>query len=88
MGSQPQQLVFDGTNIWSCNFNDATVTKLRASDGSVQGTFTVGYPQSIAFDGVDLWVANSGENTVMKLSQDGKKLGKFPVGVTPIRSRV
>ena len=39
-------------------FSD-NVTKLRASDGSVLGTFGVeSDPRAVAFDGVNIWVAN------------------------------
>jgi DNA-binding beta-propeller fold protein YncE len=44
------------------------VTKLRASDGTVLGTFAVGsFPVGVAFDGANIWVASSGRNTVSKL---------------------
>ena len=39
VGSQPYGICFDGANIWTANFGDGTVTKLRASDGQVLGTF-------------------------------------------------
>jgi DNA-binding beta-propeller fold protein YncE len=43
------------------------VTKLRASDGVVLGTFPVGNaPAGIAFDGANIWVANL-SNSVTKL---------------------
>ena len=44
------------------------MTKLRASDGDVQGTFNVGTnPRGVAFDGACIWVANSQDNTVTRL---------------------
>jgi hypothetical protein len=43
------------------------VSKLRASDGALLGTFAVGTnPSALAFDGANIWVANFG-NTVSKL---------------------
>jgi DNA-binding beta-propeller fold protein YncE len=37
----------------------ADVTKLRASDGTVLGTFAVGSnPVGVAFDGANIWVGN------------------------------
>src|ERR1019366_6621642 len=42
VGNQPYGVAFDGANIWTANFGDGTVTKLRASDGAVLGTFKVG----------------------------------------------
>ena len=35
-------VAFDGANIWVANGGSNTVTKLRASDGALQGTFSVG----------------------------------------------
>jgi DNA-binding beta-propeller fold protein YncE len=51
---------------------------LRASDGTVLGTFTVGVaPLGIAFDGA-VWVANRNSNTVDELrASDGTVLGTF-----------
>ena len=44
------------------------VTKLRARDGAVLGTFAVGSgPTGVALDGANIWVANEGSNTVSKL---------------------
>jgi DNA-binding beta-propeller fold protein YncE len=43
------------------------VTKLRASDGVVLGTFAVGSsPGDVAFDGANIWVANYLSNSVSK----------------------
>ena len=58
VGSLPQAVVFDGTNIWVTNFSSNTVTKLRASDGALLGTFSVGkFPEGAAFDGVNIWMS-------------------------------
>jgi DNA-binding beta-propeller fold protein YncE len=44
------------------------VTKLRASDGTLIGTYSVGVgPVNIAFDGANIWVTNLSSNTVTKL---------------------
>src|SRR5580692_6713693 len=42
VGKEPEGVAFDGANIWTANFGDGTISKLRASDGASQGTFTVG----------------------------------------------
>jgi len=39
-GQSPLGVAFDGANIWTANFGDGTVSKLRASDGKKLGTFT------------------------------------------------
>jgi DNA-binding beta-propeller fold protein YncE len=61
-------VAFDGGNIWVVNISSNAVTKLRASDGAVMGTFAVGnHPWTAAFDGANVWVVNEGSNTVSKL---------------------
>ncbi|MBV9304012.1 MAG: hypothetical protein JOY62_11280 [Acidobacteriaceae bacterium] len=85
VGNAPVGIVFDGSNVWVANLNDNTVTKLRASDGSVVGTFAIGAaPGSIAFDGVNIWVTSYGSNNVAELrASDGTVLGTFGVGSYP-----
>ncbi len=84
-GRNPYGVAFDGANVWVANNGDATVTKLRASDGENLGTFSVGgAPMGVAFDGANIWVVNSFPNTVTKLrASDGKQLGEFAVGQVP-----
>lgn len=61
VGKRPRGIAFDGANIWVANWGSNTVTKLRASDGSLVGTYPVGTnPESIVFDGLRIWVTNSG----------------------------
>jgi YVTN family beta-propeller protein len=55
-------------NVWVANYGSNTVTKIRASDAKVLGTFPVGTePAGMAFDGANVWVANDGGGTVSKL---------------------
>ena len=73
VGHGPSGLAFDGSSIWVVNVNDYTVTKLRTSDGTVLGTFTVANTVGnnavqLAFDGANIWVANDSNNTVTKYS--------------------
>ena len=71
---------FDGTNTWVASRGSTTVTKLRASDGSVLGNFTVpsgGY--GAAFDGTNIWL--SGDTIITELSTSGKVINyvsRFP----------
>src|SRR5436190_5291202 len=52
-------LASDGANIWVTNDFVNTVTKLRASDGVILGTFDVGVnPRYITFDGTNIWIGN------------------------------
>jgi len=67
VGSDPVGVAFDGANIWVTNLFGHNVTKVRVSDGAVQGTFSVGTsPAGIAFDGANIWVT-TGDDTVIKL---------------------
>ncbi|MGB6736813.1 MAG: YncE family protein [Candidatus Sulfotelmatobacter sp.] len=83
----PTGVAFDGANIWVTNAGDfpSTVSKLRAADGALLGTFTVGYgAQQMAFDGANVWVANLSGNNVTKLqASSGNVLGTFAVGTAP-----
>ena len=57
----PTNLLFDGANIWASNSNTSAgvLTKVRASDGTILGTYSVGMgPYGMAFDGTLVWVAN------------------------------
>jgi sugar lactone lactonase YvrE len=87
----PGWMTFDGANIWvpSASQGNGSVYKLRAKDGKVVGTFTVGVnPITSAFDGANVWVVNGGGNgtgNVTKLrASDGTVLGTFNVGLAPI----
>ena len=59
------------------NAGTNNVTKLRANDGAVLGTFNVpDVPYSIAFDGTNIWV--TGSPFVVELrAADGVELGRF-----------
>ncbi len=83
--SSPWGLAFDGANIWVANYGSHNVNKLRPSDGSVMGTYTVGnWPIAIAFDGANIWVVNNSSNNVMKLDPNtGAVLVTSPVGSNP-----
>ncbi len=85
VGNDPMALAFDGAHMWVANYQDGTVTKLRASDGQSLGTYPVGaHPIALAFDGANVWVANVGDRTVSKLrASDGGSLGTFALTVRP-----
>jgi hypothetical protein len=43
------------------------VTKLRAADGALEGTYDTGQvPNAVCFDGANVWVANQASNTLSK----------------------
>jgi len=82
----PFGLAFDGANIWVTQQDHGWVTKLRASDGRVLGTFGVGGRDltAIAVDAGSVWVTDFVGNNVTKLrATDGKVLGTFGVGENP-----
>jgi len=85
VGGRPYGIAFDGANIWVTNSDDDTVSKLRASDGSMIGTYAVGdSPYGVAFDGAFIWVANYNDDTVSKLrASDGYLCGTYAVGYAP-----
>jgi hypothetical protein len=83
-GGLANGIVFDGANLWF-SITGNNVSKLRASDGAILGTFPVGTnPQGLAFDGANIWTANNNSNNVTKIrASDGVLQGTFPVGGSP-----
>jgi DNA-binding beta-propeller fold protein YncE len=83
-GENPWGLAFDGENVYVTNnsFDDSTVTKLRASDGALLGTFPLpgNGAAGITFDGENIWVANT--LSVVRLA-GGDPTQFYPVGDTP-----
>ena len=77
-GSHANGVAFDGANVWVANSN--TVTKLRAADGVILGTFDLGSPWSLAFDGANIWVGQYYGGIVKLRASDGAILGTFDVG--------
>ena len=64
-GTQLRGLGYDGQSIWVCNAHSNTVSRLRASNVALMGTFPTGRnPRAAAFDGTKMWIANSGQSTV------------------------
>lgn len=78
-------LAFDGSNIWATNPSANNVTKIRVSDGAIQGVFNVGtYPSAIAYDGANIWVVNKLSSTITKLRAiDGTILDTIAVASQP-----
>jgi len=69
--ANPENLIFDGQNIWVSNssVNRGMLTKVRASDGVVLRTYTVGSgPYGMVFDGASVWVANYKSNNLSKVN--------------------
>lgn len=85
VGTNAQNVAFDGANIWVVNVGDNTVTKLAAATGQLIGTYAVGsQPLGIAFDGTNMWVVNSFSGSVTKLQANtGVVVGTYAVGGFP-----
>src|ERR1035438_10456849 len=85
VGGGPAGLAFDGSSIWVANPQSGDVIKVRASDGTVLGTFAAGsQPLDLCFDGSNIWVVNNDSDTVTELrASDGSTLGTFVVGTNP-----
>jgi DNA-binding beta-propeller fold protein YncE len=95
-GLFPTALVFDGTNMWVANGTGvnigaetsrgiSSVWKIRASDFTVLGTYTVGHvARDMVYDGTSIWVCNMNDNTVSRLrAADVALLGTFQTGTAP-----
>ena len=68
VGNGPEGICFDDQNIWVTNYFDDEVTKLRASDGSLVGTYSMHmWSWGICFDGQNIWVTNFDDDEVTKL---------------------
>ncbi len=100
-GDQPEGIAFDGANLWVANYGHIdigppnactptwvdgnTVTEIRASDGALLRTVTVGdSPYGVAFDGTNVWVTNEFSNSVTKIqASTGTVIGTYAVGQSP-----
>ena len=70
--------------MWVTNNSSNNVTKIRASDGAVLGTFPAGTsPAGIAFDGVHMWIANQDKQSVTKMLRLMVRFGSARVGFSP-----
>src|SRR6516162_186127 len=80
VGQDARGVTFDGANIWVTNNTSQTVTKLRASDGALLGTFggLDAGPLGMVYDGANIWIVCS--NVVDKLrASDGAVIGRFNI---------
>src|SRR5262245_9638280 len=81
----PEATAFDGTYVWiATQFNDS-VTRVKATDGLVSGTFTVGKrPVALLYAASAIWVANLLSDNVTKLDPaTGAILGTYAAGDGP-----
>jgi DNA-binding beta-propeller fold protein YncE len=69
VGSGPNGLAFDGTNMWVVNTGDNSITKLSPA-GATLGTFAAGQAPhgGIAYDGTSMWFTDGiPSNSVTRL---------------------
>jgi YVTN family beta-propeller protein len=68
VGTHPDAVSTDGTDVWVANYGSNNVTELDATTGAAVATLAVGtHPDAISSDGTDVWVANAGSNNVTEL---------------------
>ena len=68
VGTSPQGVAFDGTNIWVANFSSNSVSKINPTTNTVTDTVTVDTnPRGVTFDGTNIWVTNQTSNNVSKI---------------------
>src|SRR5262249_54230416 len=83
VGNNPAYPAFDGTNIWVPNFNDDTITVVRAATGAVVATLSNAgpSPQQAAFDGQRILVTNTaGSDVSLWKAADLTPIGGFSTG--------
>jgi outer membrane lipoprotein-sorting protein len=88
VGTLPTFPVFDGTSVWVPNSGSASVTVIRASNGTVLQTLTgngLSNPGQAAFDGQRILVVNGNESVSLWKAADLTPLGSFSTvaGLTP-----
>jgi hypothetical protein len=65
VGSFPDQMIYDGENIWVTSWGANQVTQIRPSDEEVLHTYAAGTnPNPLVYDGRFLWVGSEGTPTI------------------------
>lgn len=91
LGNQPYGIAFDGSKLWTTNFNaDFTgggvsiITPGSTTPWSVT-TVTAGFqvPKGVVFDGSNIWVTDQSAGTLLKLDSNGAVVQTVSVGSTP-----
>ena len=77
--------VWDGGEIYVCNFNSSSISVIETSANEIGQTFLIGNNPSRAIvsgDNAMLYVSNFGSNAVSVYEIDiGKVLGALPTGI-------
>jgi YVTN family beta-propeller protein len=79
------EVLFDGRNIWVCNHNGQSLSKIDPTYGTAIGTYAIpGLCTGILFDGQSIWVTNRYSGSITKFQAfDGALVGTYPVGDGP-----
>ena len=85
VGTNPREMVFDGSSVWVANFGSNNVKRLNTQTGAVTATTAVGTgPLGLAFDGTNIWVSNFTSNNVTKVNATtGVASAPITVGTHP-----
>jgi len=82
-GNQPYGIAFDGTNMWTTNWDDNNISKI-ASTGTITTYSGTGIqPMGIAFDGTNMWTVNQVDNSVTKITPAGSMATYTGTGNAP-----
>ena len=78
--------VFDGTNLWTANWNDGSLTKYSVADGSLVATVALTgsspAPVTLAFSNGDIFAADGNQNSVWQVNATTNAI----IGSSPIPS--
>ncbi len=75
-GLGPYAIAFDGTNMWTANYDGYNVTKITPTGGMVNayGLAAGSGPCAIAFDGTNMWTANRLTSSVTRITPAGVRV--------------
>ena len=66
-GNAPNTIAFDGTNMWTANWGNNSVTKISPTGVMTTFSGTGANPATMAFDGTNMWTTNFNNNSVTKV---------------------
>ena len=77
-GSCPEDLAWDGTYLWNCDFATAKIYKLTTSGTVVSSFNSPGpNPEGLGWDGTYLWNSDPVSNKIYKLTTSGTVVSSF-----------
>jgi hypothetical protein len=83
LGSHPQGIAFDGTNVWTANSGGSVSIISLPSFGVTTVSTGFNAPAGILYDGAHIWVTDTGAGTLLKLDPAGAILQTVTVGAGP-----